>query len=81
MTKLTKKARQVRCISCGKWCASARFKNRPHGSNVFDWARGGTIHAQCEEMEWEKSRREQHKRWEAKHKNPDGSCKIPPICE
>ena len=44
MKNTLKKARRVRCISCGKWCASARYKNHPHGSNIYDWAKGGTIH-------------------------------------
>ena len=65
-TPLLKKARQVRCISCGKWCASARFNNRPHGSNEFDWARGGTIHAKCVDMEWDKFTRERHKPQESR---------------
>lgn len=81
MKNTLKKARRVRCISCGKWCASARYKNHPHGSNIYDWAKGGTIHGNCVVREWDELSRRRHKEWTAKHKNPDGSWKIPPIWE
>ena len=47
MARATIKARRVHCVGCKRLTASARYSNRPHGSNVYDWALGGTWHGKC----------------------------------
>jgi hypothetical protein len=47
----TKSARRVRCLFCKRPLASARFPKRPHGTNVFCFLRGGSLHAACAELE------------------------------